>query len=79
MTEHPLDTWHRLVRSNDPTGLHTLLAEDAIFHLPVVHTPQRGRKLAGLYLSAAFRVFFDRSFRYFRENLRMAAMLQSGP
>jgi hypothetical protein len=65
--EHPLETWHRLVRTQDPTGLSTLLADDAVFHSPVVHTPQRGRALAAGYLSAAFRVFFNPSFRYVRE------------
>jgi hypothetical protein len=44
-----------------------LLAEDAVFHSPVVHTPQRGRKLASWSLSAAFHVFFNLSFRYVRE------------
>ena len=67
MTEHPVDTWHRLVRSQDPSGLGTLLAEDAVFHSPVVHTPQRGRALAAGYLGAAFQVFFNPTFRYVRE------------
>jgi hypothetical protein len=67
MTEHPLETWHRLVRTQDPSGLPSLLAEDAVFYSPVVHTPQRGRKLATWYLSAAFNVFFNPSFRYVRE------------
>ena len=67
MTGHPLETWHRLVRTQDPSGLNALLAEDAVFHSPVVHTPQRGRKLASWYLTAAFHVFFNPSFRYVRE------------
>ena len=67
MTGHPLETWHRLVRTHDPSGLNALLAEDAVFHSPVVHTPQRGRKLAAWYLSAAFQVFFNPTFRYVRE------------
>jgi SnoaL-like domain len=67
MTDHPLATWHRLVRTQDPSGLNVLLAEDAVFHSPVVHTPQRGRTLAAAYLSAAFRVFFNPTFRYVRE------------
>ena len=64
---HPLDTWHRLVRTQDASGLPALLAEDAVFHSPVVHTPQRGRSLAAAYLGAAFQVFFNPSFRYVRE------------
>jgi hypothetical protein len=67
MTEHPLETWHRLVRTQDPSGLDALLADDAVFHSPVVHTPQRGKKLAAWYLSAAFHVFFNPTFRYVRE------------
>jgi len=66
---HPtaLQTWHALVRSRDVQGLQTLLAEDAVFHSPVVHTPQRGRPLAAAYLGAAFHVFFNPTFRYVRE------------
>ena len=67
MSEHPLQAWHRMVRTNDASGLDALLAEDMVFHSPVVHTPQRGRKLTVMYLSAAFRVFFNPTFRYVRE------------
>lgn len=62
-----LDTWHRLIRTADAAGLKALLADDAVFHSPVVHTPQRGRQLAYWYLAAAFKVFFNDSFRYVRE------------
>jgi hypothetical protein len=67
MTDHPLEAWHRLVRTQDPSGLDTLLAENAVFHSPIVHTPQRGKQLTAGYLGAAFRVFFNPSFRYVRE------------
>ncbi len=67
MTVAALDTWHRLVRTQDPSGLEALLAEDIVFHSPVVHSAQHGRKLAGWYLSAAFQVFFNPTFRYVRE------------
>ena len=67
MNDHPVTTWHRLVRSHDPSGLNDLLAEDAVFHSPVVHTPQRGRALTAAYLGAAFQVFFNDTFRYVRE------------
>jgi len=56
-----------MVRRSDPSGLGALLAEDAVFHSPVVHTPQRGRGVATMYLSAAFKVFFNPTFRYVRE------------
>jgi len=77
MTDGPLATWHRLVRDHDPSGLNDLLAEDVVFHSPVVHTPQRGRKLAAGYLSAALHVFFNPTFRYVREIVGAAdAMLE---
>ncbi|HEY9023048.1 MAG TPA: nuclear transport factor 2 family protein [Burkholderiaceae bacterium] len=67
MTSPALETWHRLVRTNDASGLPALIAEDATFHSPVVHAVQPGRKLTVMYLSAAFKVFFNPSFRYVRE------------
>ena len=62
-----LSTWHHLVRTRDTAALRDLLADDAVFHSPVVHSPQRGRALTHAYLSAAFQVFFTASFRYVRE------------
>ena len=44
-----------------------LLAEDAVFYSPVVHAPQRGRKLVASYLGAAFHVFLNPTFEYVRE------------
>lgn len=67
MTEHPVATWHRLVNEQNPGGLDALLADDAVFVSPIVHAPQRGKRLAAAYLSAAFRVFFNPTFRYVRE------------
>ncbi|MCO5106183.1 MAG: nuclear transport factor 2 family protein [Burkholderiaceae bacterium] len=67
MAEHPIEVWHRLVKKRSPRGLDALLAEDAVFLSPVVHTPQRGKKITAAYLTAAFRVFFNPSFRYVRE------------
>jgi len=67
MKEHPIAIWHRLVREQDAGGLDTLLDDDAVFFSPVVHAPQRGKRLAAAYLSAAFQVFFNPTFRYVRE------------
>ena len=67
MTEHPIDIWHRLVNERNPSGLDALLDTDAVFLSPVVHTPQRGKKLTAMYLAAAFQVFFNPTFRYVRE------------
>lgn len=59
--------WHALVRSRDARGLDALLADDVVFHSPVVHTPQVGKAITTLYLSAALHVFGVPSFRYVRE------------
>ena len=67
MTPHPLETWHRLVRDQDPSGLDALISDDAVFYSPVVYTPQRGKALTVGYLGAAFQVFFNPTFRYVRE------------
>lgn len=67
MAEHPIETWHRLVEKRDSRGLDTLLDADAVFLSPVVHTPQRGKKVTTAYLRAAFQVFFNPTFRYVRE------------
>ena len=67
MTIPTLQTWHELVRTRNARGLASLLADDVVFFSPVVHTPQVGRAVTLLYLSAAFKVFFSESFRYVRE------------
>ncbi len=62
-----IQSWHELVSTRNLEGLGPLLAEDVVFHSPVVHTPQRGKAITSQYLGAAFRVFFNESFRYVRE------------
>lgn len=59
--------WHELVRTRNARDLASLLAEDVVFHSPVVHTPQVGKAVTLQYLGAAFHVFFNPSFRYVRE------------
>jgi hypothetical protein len=67
MAEHPLSQWHRIVRERDAGGLAGLLADDVVFHSPVVHAPQQGRAIVSMYLGAALEVFGNPSFRYVRE------------
>lgn len=62
-----LSTWHHLVSTRNTAGLADLLADDVVFHSPVVHTPQVGKPVTTQYLSAAFHVFFNDSFRYVQE------------
>lgn len=65
--EHPIAAWHRIVAAQDATGLDDLLDETVVFHSPVVHTPQRGKQLATMYLTAALNIFASPAFRYVRE------------
>ena len=62
-----IDTWHRLIEERNAAGLDEILADDAVFHSPVVHTPQRGKALTKLYLSAAIMVLGGNEFEYVRE------------
>lgn len=66
-TPDPIHTWHRLVSTRDVKALDSLLAPDAVFHSPVVHTPQVGRAITKAYLAAALQVLGNESFRYVRE------------
>ncbi|MGO4395105.1 nuclear transport factor 2 family protein [Variovorax sp. M-6] len=67
MSSSPIAAWHQLVKERNAQGLDALLADEATFHSPVVHTPQVGKAITKKYLAAAFQVFFDPSFRYVRE------------
>ena len=44
MTHPTIDAWHRLVKTHNPGGLDDLLAEEAVFLSPIVHSPQRDRR-----------------------------------
>ncbi|KHS47799.1 MULTISPECIES: nuclear transport factor 2 family protein [Novosphingobium] len=62
-----LAAWHRYMVSGDIALLDELVADDAVFHSPVVHTPQEGREKVLMYLTAAGEVFGNGTFRYVRE------------
>ena len=62
-----LTVWHEMVRAADMTRLHELLADDVVFHSPVVHTPQRGKAICTKYLQGALHVLNNGHFRYERE------------
>jgi hypothetical protein len=67
MSLNTVHAWHKIVESRQSSDLDSLLAEDVVFHSPVVHTAQVGKAITKQYLAAAFRVFFKESFRYTRE------------
>lgn len=63
-----LARWHDYMEGgSDPTVLSALLADDAVFHSPVVHTPQVGKPIVMAYLVAASHVLGNDKFRYVRE------------
>ena len=66
-TQQGLAEWHTLATAPDPERLARLVAQDAVFHSPVVHTPQKGRALVVSYLSAAAATLGQGQFRYVRE------------
>jgi hypothetical protein len=61
-----LELWHDMLRRRDLGRIDEVLAEDCVFLSPIVHTPQRGRDLTRLYLTAALAVF-NESFQYVKE------------
>ena len=66
--ERGLKNWHRVLEAgNRPGDLAAIIREDAVFHSPVVHTPQRGRDIVVSYLAAAGVVLNTDKFRYVRE------------
>lgn len=63
-----LKRWHAVLTGGSrPTEIAALLHEDAVFHSPVVHTPQRGREIVTAYLAAAGTTLGNADFRYVRE------------
>ena len=69
MSTHPgVTAWHDYFNSGkSPEGLKALLADDAVFHSPVVHTPQEGKAKVMAYLGAAAVVLGNDTFCYVRE------------
>ena len=51
----------------DAALLSAQIAADAVFHSPVVHSPQAGKAKVMLYLLSAAKVLGNESFTYVRE------------
>ncbi len=62
-----LERWHAYVTQNDINILDDLLSDDVVFHSPVVWTPQRGKQITKMYLSAALKVLGNKDFTYSKE------------
>lgn len=60
--------WHAYMESGgDADLLAAQLADEPVFHSPVVHTPQAGKAKVMMYLLSAAKVLGNDSFRYVRE------------
>jgi SnoaL-like domain len=60
--------WHAYMESGgDAELLSAQIAEDAVFHSPVVHSPQEGKAKVMHYLLSAAKVLGNDSFSYVRE------------
>lgn len=60
--------WHDYMKSGgDAALLSAQIAADAVFHSPVVHSPQAGKAKVMLYLLSAAKVLGNESFTYVRE------------
>ena len=63
-----LANWHRVIDAgSSPVALAEIIREDAVFHSPVVHTPQKGRPIVVAYLAAAGMTLGNDSFEYLRK------------
>ena len=63
----PISEWHQVVRNKDYELLSEILDDEVVFYSPVVFTPQKGKEIALMYLSAAAEVFEGNSFSYTKE------------
>ena len=59
--------WHAYIGNETAEALDAMLADDAVFHSPVVHTPQVGKAIVAKYLLSAAKVLNGDGFAYVRE------------
>lgn len=62
-----IERWHEVVHTRDLAKLDALLADEVVFHSPVVHTPQAGKRITMMYLTAAMHVLNTDAFRYLNQ------------
>ncbi len=60
--EKAFQDWVAYTENHDGSLLSEMLADDVVFHSPVVFTPQVGKNITFLYLSAATQVL--KQYRY---------------
>ena len=66
----PITKWHEVVSTKNYQLLEEILDDNVIFYSPVVFTPQKGKEITKIYLSAAAEVFEGNSFSYVRKLIK---------
>lgn len=61
-----LNKWHQFVETGDHGLLDDLLADDVVFHSPIIWTPQKGKALTKMYLAGA-AIVLKKGFHYTRK------------
>ena len=64
MTPLVIQRWIDILHDNRVDEVGSLLADDAVFCLPAVFTPQEGKAKTAMYLNAAAKLFADTDFHY---------------
>lgn len=59
-----IEAWHGYVTARDPALLDALIAAEAVFVSPAIHSPQHGKAITIRYLTAAMQVICNDAFRY---------------
>lgn len=67
MSKDNLQRWYDFMKDHNEQALADMLAEDVVFHSPVVHTPQVGKPITFAYLAAAGKVLGGDHFKYVNE------------
>lgn len=67
MSKQNLQRWYDFIENHSDKALSDMLADDVVFHSPVVHTPQEGKAITFAYLSAAGKVLGGDHFTYVGE------------
>jgi len=67
MQPKAIERWHAYATSADAAQLDALLADNVVFQSPVVHSPQKGKAITTLYLTAALHTLGNENFKYVGE------------
>ena len=64
MSYSTINTWKSIMNTGNHKELIHIIHDNAIFHSPVVFTPQEGKKKVIKYLSSAVEIFKEKNFHY---------------